>query len=170
MDVPSPDPRFRELTAATLAGLSADEVGGAVLQHVRHRVRAQPERQEEIVRALPAGVRAIYATYLVDADVNSGGFARYFLSPAHRFAGDALAAYELLEAEDYAMVMRSAIATFEADRDLFMDPSETSEVSAARASAALDELDQRYYALGDRIYNVWAGFVRSRPELFVSSA
>lgn len=169
MDVPTPDPRFRELSAATLAGLSADEVGSAVLQHVRHRVGSQLDRQPDIVRALPSGVRAIYASSLVDADVNAGGFARFFSSAAHRYAGDALAAYELLEAEDYASVMRSAIATFESERELIAPrPDAAGRTPAeARAHSALVELDQRYYALGDRIYNVWAGFVRRRPELFV---
>ena len=168
MDVPTPDPRFVELSAATLAGLSADEVGGAVLQHVRHRVGAQPDREPDVVRALPVGVRAIYATSLVDSAVNAGGFAHFFSTPAHRYGGDALAAYELFEAEDYAAVMRSALATFETDRELFVtaDGEGRHVEHPPRAQFSLDELDQRYYALGDRIYNVWAVFVRRRPELF----
>jgi len=64
--------------------------------------------------------------------------------------------------------MRSAIATFEIDRHRLEshemeDPERDAE---SPVHAALQETDQRYYALGDRIYHHWAIFVRDKPEAF----
>jgi hypothetical protein len=142
MPAPWPDKRFRELTPELLASLSADEVGDAVVQHVHLRV---------------------------DAEVNNGGFNQFFFNPAGQHAGDALAGYELLGAEDYAVVMRAAIATFEIERERlapFYEEGTLESFSASYEVTELGEVDQRYYALGDQIYNVWAGVVRARPELF----
>ena len=165
-----PDRRFRELTPALLAEISADEVGDAIVQHVALRVAEQGEdARDDIVRGLPLGTRAIYTSWLVDIEVNNGGFNQFFFNPYGRFAGLALGGYELLGAEEYAAVMRAAMATYEAEREIMARYYEAETLEAFSESyrhTALTEVDQRYYALGDQIYDIWARFVRSRPELF----
>jgi len=160
--------RFRHLTPELLASLSADEVADAIVQHVHLCVADAWGREAPIIRGLPAGVRAIYTTWLVDAEVNAGGFHQYFFNSSGQYAGDALAGYELLGAEEYAAIMRSAIATYEIDREQLAsveaDDPETFADSAVHG--ALREVDQRYYALGDRIYHKWAVFVVDRPNAF----
>lgn len=149
-----PDPRFRELTPQILESISADEVGSAIAQHVEFRTASLDDASREAaIRRLPPGTRAIYVTWLVDDEVNDAGFKQFFFAAAN-FAGLALASYELLGAEEYAAVMRAAIATHETERDTL---------------ARFFEIDQRYYTLGDRIYDAWAGFVRRKPELFTAS-
>jgi hypothetical protein len=160
--------RFRILTPETLASLSADEVGEAIVQHVHFRVAGAWGSEAPIIRALPPGVRAIYTTWLVDAEVNAGGFHQYFVNSFGQYAGDALAGYELLGAEDYAAVMRSAIATFEIDRGRLaaVEVEDPERDASSPVHAALQEIDQRYYALGDRIYHAWAVLVIDRPDAF----
>src|SRR5687768_11452474 len=117
MASPWPDPKFRDLTPELLAALSADDIGDAVLQHVEWRVRRHASDRAAAIHGLPPGVRAIYATFLVDAEVNNGGFNQFFYNPHGELAGIALSGYELLGAEEYAEVMRSAIATRETERE-----------------------------------------------------
>jgi Domain of unknown function (DUF4375) len=145
-----PDPRFRELTPELLRSISADEIADAVLQHVELR-RKETGNLAAVLAELPSGTRAIYTTYLVDAAVNNGGFHQFFFKAFGTLAGDALTGYELLGADRYADIMRAAIATFETERD---------------RRQAYDEIDQRYFALGDGIAAVWATAVHDRPELF----
>ena len=165
-----PDPRFRELTPALFTTLGDDEIADAVVQHVALQVEVEGEdSRESIVNALPAGTQAVYATWLVDIEVNNGGFNQFFYNPYGQFAGLALAGYELLGAEDYAAVMRAAIATHESERQTIAPYYEADTLEAFAESyqhTGLGEVDQRYYALGDSIYNVWSRFVRARPELF----
>jgi hypothetical protein len=167
--LPAPNERFRHLTPELLAMLSTDEIGDAIVQHVHLHVAGAWGREAPIIRSLAPGVRAIYTTWLVDAEVNDGGFHQFFFNSSGQYAGDALAGYELLAAEEYAAIMRSAIATFEIDRGrLASFEADDPEVFAdSPAHAALREIDQRYYALGDRIYHAWAVMVATRPELFV---
>jgi len=165
-----PDARFRELTKEVLESLSADDVGSAIAQHVELRVAAEgPEARDDVILALPIGTKAIYTTWLVDVEVNNGGFEQFFFSPSSRYAGIALRGYELLGAEEYAAIMRAAIATYESERDVIAPHRDAGTLDAFRDShrhTTLDEVDQRYYALGDRIYEAWADFIRIRPELF----
>ena len=162
------DSRFRHLTPELLASLSADEIAEAIVQHVHHRVAGAWGSESPIIRALPAGIRAIYTTWLVDAEVNAGGFHQYFFNSSGQYAGDALAGYELLGAEDYAAIMRSAIATYEIDRERLdvVEADDPATFAESPVHSALREIDQRYYALGDRIYHKWAVFVVDRPDTF----
>jgi Domain of unknown function (DUF4375) len=162
------DSRFRHLTPELLASLSADEVADAIVQHVLHRLAGAWGSEAPILRALPAGVRAIYTTWLVDAEVNAGGFHQFFFNSSGQYAGDALAGYELLGAEDYAAIMRSAIATFEIDHQRLaeVEADDPTTFADSPVHGALREIDQRYYALGDRIYQKWAVFVVDRPDAF----
>lgn len=163
-----PDERFRVLTPELLSSLATDEIGDAMVHHVALRVGRDAARKDEILRSLPAGVQAIYTTWLVDAEVNNGGFNQYFYNPSGELAGDALVGYELLGAEDYAAVMRAAIATRESERERmsrFYDANTLEAFSQSYQHTELNEVDQRYYALGDRIYDIWASFARERPEL-----
>jgi hypothetical protein len=160
--------RFRHLTPELLASLSADEVGDAVVQHVHLRVAGSWGSESPIIRSLAPGVRAIYTTWLVDAEVNAGGFHQFFFNSSGQYAGDALAGYELLGAEEYAAIMRSAIATYEIDRDQLaaVEADDPETFADSPVHAALREIDQRYYALGDLVYHKWAVFVVERPEAF----
>ena len=167
MGAPWPDPRYRDLTPEMLTTISADEIGDAVVQHVHLRLGANVEPRDLV--ALPAGIRAIYTTWTVDAEVLNGGFNQFFFNRDGALAGEALAGYELLGAEDYADVMRAAIATYEAERDQlsrFHNERTLDAFSESYKHTELGGIDQRYYALGDAIYSVWAARVRDRPDLF----
>lgn len=163
-----PDPRFRHLTPALIASLSVDDIGDAILQHVEWRVIAHDGDRAAAFESLPPGARAIYTTFLVDAEVNNGGFNQFFYNPYGALAGHALAGYELLGAEEYAAIMRAAIATREAERERmapFYDDGSLEAFSESYQHTQLGELDQRYYSLGDRIYDVWAVFAHERADL-----
>ena len=50
---------------------------------------------------------------------------------------------------------------------LFLEAEDPETMADSAVHDALREIDQRYYALGDRIYHAWAVFVVDRPEAFL---
>ena len=167
-----PDRRYRELTPELLRSISADDVGAAIVQHVAILTEGlSDDAHVRAIQDLPPGTQAIYSTWVVDVEVNNGGFNQFFFNPSGQFAGLSLAGYELMDAEEYARVMRAAIATYESERDTlapFHRDRSLESFSESYRHTALGEIDQRYYSLGDHIYNLWAIFVKTRPELFAS--
>jgi hypothetical protein len=140
------------------------------VQHVELQLMAPGIDRDAIVAVLPRGTAAIYTTWLVDVEVNNGGFNQFFFNPYGKLAGHALAGYELLDAEEYAAVMRAAIATHEVERERmapFYDAHTAEAFAESYRLTELREIDQRYYSLGDRIYDIWATFVRDQPELLL---
>ena len=165
-----PDRRYRELTPELLRSISADDVGNAIVQHVAILTEDMEDEERAVaIHGLPQGTRAVYSTFIVDAQVNNGGFNQFFWNTPEAVGGMALAGYELMGAEEYAAIMRAAIATYEAEREVLHRYQEQNTLEAFGESyrhTTLGEVDQRYYSLGDHIYNLWAVFVKTRPELF----
>ena len=164
------DERFRHLTLDVLRSLPPDELGDAVIQHVAFQVGDDVSRIPDVVRGLPAGLRAIYATSVVDLEVSNGGFNQFFWNPSSQYADDALRGYELLGATEYAAVLRSALAIRAAERDRLAPYDRAGTLEAFSASyevTGLGEADESYYALGSRLYSAWASLLRRRGELFV---
>ncbi len=157
------------MSPAVLARIPPDELGDVVLQHVQLLLQSGGE-EADVVTKMPPGTRAIFTTFVVDAEVNNGGFNQFFYNPHGYLAGEALAGYELLGADDYADVMRAAIATYESERDQlapFHDAGTLEAFSQSYEHTRLGAEDDRYYNLGERIHGVWASAVRLRPELFI---
>lgn len=164
------DERFRHLTVDLLRSLPPEELGDAVIQHVAFQVGDDASRIPDVVRGLPAGLRAIYATYVVDMEVSNGGFNQFFWNPSSHYAEDALQGYELLGAAEYAAVLRGAleIRAAEEERLAPYDRAGTLEAfSASYGMTRLGEADENYYSLGNRLYSAWASLLRRRSELFV---
>ena len=165
-----PDERFRKLTPALLHAVPDDELADAIVQHVVLHTSANATNRLSIVREMPAGVRAIYTTWLVDAEVCNGGFNQFFWNQNRELGGEALAGYELMGAEAYADVMRGALATWEAEQAgqaRFHAEGTLEAFSASYAHTTLGEADERYLELRDAIRDVWTRFARENPELLV---
>ena len=166
------DERFRDLTPEVLNSVSDDDLADAIVHHVVLHTSAAATDRLSVVRTMPAGVRAIYTTWLVDAEVCNGGFNQFFWNQSRELGGEALAGYELMGAEAYATVMRGALATWETERSSqarFHTEGTLKAFSASYAHTTLGDADAQYYALHDAIRDVWPSFARANPELLVRS-
>ncbi len=167
-----PDPRFRELSADILRGLTDNDLVSAVYAHVLHHVLPDLAHEVTIVTGLPIAVSAIYVTALLDNEVLNGGFQQFFWNSSGAFALMALEGLERLGAPKHAAVLQSAIATFEAERPVFdsyraLDTSDAFSESVKHSS--LGVIDEQYYDLGfDALTDIQASYIRSHLEEFES--
>jgi hypothetical protein len=167
-----PDPRFRQLSAEILRGLSDNDLVSAVYAHVLHHVLPDLVHEVTIVAGLPKAVSAIYVTTLLDNEVLNGGFHQYFWNSSGDFALMTLEGLERLGAPKHAAVLQSAIATFEAERAVFdryraLDTSEAFNESVKHST--LGALDEQYYDLGfDALTDIQASYIRSHLGEFES--
>ena len=74
----------------------------------RHEVGDDYKVEREIISGLKPGLRALYITWWVEAEVNNGGFNQYYWNSAGQFANEAPNSFEYFGAEQYAALMREA--------------------------------------------------------------
>ena len=69
------------------------------------------------VEELSPGQRALYVTWLVEGEVNNGGFNQFYFNSSGQFSGMAVDGFRLFGANKFADLMQRANTTYESIKD-----------------------------------------------------
>jgi hypothetical protein len=159
----------RHLDPSILATIPNDKVELAIIDYVDAKLDGRYENAAEVLSTLPAGVRAMYVTWGVEAEVNNGGFNQYYWNSAGQFANDAVAAFEFFSAHEHAQLMQEANAIRaeeEAEIDKFKEEATIEAFSESYKVSKLGPLDDRFYKLDENLSALRIAKIRSEPDLF----
>jgi hypothetical protein len=161
--------RYAELTPAILETIPDSDVEQAIMDLIDCRVERTGRTEREVLKTLPAGFRALYATWWVEAEVNNGGFNQYFWNPAGEFAAEAVEGFDLIGAPALARLTERAIAIRakdEARMEQFKARDSIKAFSESYEGNPLNELDDEFYKLEENFSQTRVRFIRKNPELF----
>ncbi len=133
------------------------------------RLEGRYDKEEAIVAKLPAGVRALYLTWTVEAEVNNGGFNQYYYNTDNKFASDAVGAFEYFGATEHAVLMREANAIRAGEAATlkkFKDRGTIEAFSESYEHSKLGPLDDRFYKLRENLSQLRVARIRATPEQF----
>jgi hypothetical protein len=159
----------KTLDPKTLEGIADSDLEQAIVDYIATKLEGNYEREEEIVATLPKGVRALWLTWVVEGEVNNGGFNQYYWNTGDRFASDAVEAFRLFGATQHASLMEEAntIRAQEVQRiQKFKDKGTLNAFSESYKETKLGPLDTRFYALKENLSALRIAKIRSAPELF----
>ncbi len=128
-----------------ISAMSDEEIEWEIVERVVERMGGDYE--PAVVLSLPEGVRAVYATWEVESEVNNGGFDQYFGNTDGALAGEAIAGYRQFGTPRFASLVEEAVAA----RD---DPD------------ALSRLDDQFYELDEPVQDLRIRFIRDNPLSF----
>jgi hypothetical protein len=164
--------RYNHLTPEILGTIPDADVERAVMDFVDCKEKHLGGSTREALSSLPAGFRAVYCTWWVEAEVYNGGFNQYFWNSSGQFASDAVAGFELIGAPALARLMERAIAVHEQDAarlEPFMAENTAEAFSQSYEANPLEALDHEFYRLDSNtdIRKTRIRFIRANPQLFV---
>jgi Domain of unknown function (DUF4375) len=150
----------------------AEHVWWDVIERVYDELQTPYEPDPRLGRLTP-GQRALYALHWTRSEVENGGFHQYLQNPTGMLANEAVRGADLIEAREFADVLRDLVALFPAgtlleaqdDRIAFLERLSEGE------QATLSELDERFFELmGDdessRLALRCASYVENHPDEF----
>ncbi len=161
-----------QLTVDILATIPDTEIELAVIDYVGTKIGDDYAREQEIVASLKPGVRALYITWGVEAEVNNGGFNQYYWNSAGKFADDAPDAFEYFAAQEHAELMREANSVRSAEAaamQKYKDQGTIEAFSASYGESKLEPLDKQFFALAENLSALRIAKIRSFPEEFTGS-
>lgn len=146
------------LDECALAGIVDQDLERTLIDHVDARLRCRGADEDEVavVNALPQGMRALYLSWTVEAEVSDGGFVRYFWNRAGQFAQDAVEAFEFFAAREHARLLREAIRVY----------GEDCGTTHVTESWRLQVLEDHYFQLEESLSALRIAKVRSDPRAF----
>lgn len=160
---------YQELDPSVLASIPDEKLELAIVEYVYSKIEDRYENEAEILSTLPVGIRAVYLTWRVAAEVNNGGFNQYYWNSTGRFADDAVEAFEFFSAHEHAELMREAnrMRTDEqAQIERFKEKGTLQAFSDSHEISKLGSLDKRFYKLDENLSALRIAKIRSAPALF----
>jgi len=160
------------LTEQLLSQTPDDRLEALVMDHLNARTEADSyERSHEIVSAMSKGFQMMYATWLLEAEVNNGGFHQFFWNHSGLFAKEALEGLKLVGADEHAKLVGKSIAVYESEKPKMDNARRHDTLEAFGESAReskFDELDSAFYALKEDLSALRIRYIRAHPRDFVS--
>lgn len=160
---------YKSLDPKILAGIPDENLEQALVDYVITKLDQQYEKEKEILASLPKGVRALWLTWVVEGEVNNGGFNQYYWNTNDHFAADAVEAFRYFSATEHALLMEEANRVRSQELETiqrFKDRDTLKAFSESYEESKLGPLDDRFYALKENLSALRIAKIRSAPELF----
>jgi hypothetical protein len=145
---------YEVVTLDLLDQLSDSQLERALIDYIYTKIGKGSARELDVVRRLKMGLRALYITWWVEAEVNNGGFNQYYWNSAGQFADEAPDAFAYFGAEQCAELMREANRVRAAEAaaiEKYRDRETIEAFSESHRESKLGPLDKRFYALAENL-------------------
>jgi outer membrane murein-binding lipoprotein Lpp len=164
--------KYLSLDVETLRSIPDDKLEQAIADYVIYKLDGD-FTHANMRHALSEGNLAFWLTWIVDGDVNNGGFNQYYWNNGDEHNPDAVAAFELFGAAQHAALMRQANALRERERAAISEYQAQNALDAFSESYEITELgplDNQYYELEEDLYALRIAKIRQSPELFTGES
>jgi hypothetical protein len=126
------------------------------------------EGEYEMFAAATRGQRAVYALWIVDGEVNNGGFEQFFFNSSGSVMDEAIDGAELIGASANARILEEAAEVF-SDGDVPEDREARWRILDALPDdklGELGELDDRWFSHDRELNRKLVAYVEANPEEF----
>jgi hypothetical protein len=168
-------PPFRVPTARTsvsiadMADVADEELWSILFQSLIPRVTGTRDEEYAVVKSWTKGLQMLWATQLVDDEVNNGGFNQYFFNSSGQFAMEAIEGFDLIDAHERADLVRRAVD------QLFQDAPRLRQFYQQRTIEAFMEsyqhtdlgaIDEAWFKAPE-FFTARTHYIREHPQEFV---
>jgi hypothetical protein len=162
---------YLALSTDVLASIPDDKLEQAIIDFISEKAKKNGGDERKTLQNLPAGFLAVYATWVLEAEVNNGGYNQFFWNSSGEYADDAVRGFNRIGAPGLAALTAEAIEIQkkQAARTTGLKKRGTLEdFSESYQDNALNPLDDRFYKSNIDIGALRVKFIRENPKLFVA--
>ncbi len=160
---------YRSLDSLTLTSIPDAKLEQAVMDYVFTKLEGKFEREALVLAALPAGTRALYLTWVVESEVNNGGFNQYFWNTNGQYTHEVVGAFEFFGATEHAKLMQQAVDMYYKEQGHTPNRKQQRTADGFARSyerTKLNVLDDRFYTIQENLSVKRIARIRATPQLF----
>jgi hypothetical protein len=164
---------YKHLSPEILASIPDDKLEQAVVDYVTTKL-SEPRNTLADVSILPTGFQIVYSTWVLEGEVNNGGFNQFFVNSSGQFADMALLSLKKLGALQHYVLLEKAIVIHDREKKSlplrFLYSLRTLQAFLATYKySSLDKCDEQFYELGDSLSKLRIQYIRANPGEFVGN-
>lgn len=153
-----------------LDSLSDDEIEFEIFDKILELIGNNFKDEHKIVCGLPSGLTYFYATWLLESEVNNGGFNQFFYNSSVNFideARDGLVYFGDIKLKE---LLDEAVEIFMNEIDMQIKTREIGTIEAFSESyekSNLDTMDSKFYSMDYILSNLRINHIRNNPGEYI---
>lgn len=163
--------KYTKITKNVLDSIPDNKLEQAIIDFIiDEKIKDNYESEYKIVRSLSKGLQYVYATWLLEGEVNNGGFNQYFYNSAGDFKKEALEGLEHIGATENAKLLSEAIHIYNREKEMHDRVKKKGTIKAFSESydeTELTNLDERFYSLAEDLSKLRIDYIRNNAEEFI---
>lgn len=159
---------YKELTSEILSSVKDDELEQVIFDNIYEQIGNDYEKEFQNLTKCSRGQQAFFATWIVEGEVNNGGFNQFYFNSSGQYAEMAVEGFELFGAIKYADLMRRANKIYSENRkrlESFNDGTLES-FSESYEGNPLNDLDDEFYDLEESLTDLRIKYIRENVAEF----
>lgn len=140
---------YKKLTSEIIDSMKDSELEQAVFDNLSIHFETDYKDEYDMVKRMSKGQQAIYTTFLVESEVNNGGFNQFYFNSSGIFAEMAIGGFQLIGAEKFANIMIEANRIYTENKEVLQayDDGTVNSFCESYKDNPLNELDEQFYNL-----------------------
>lgn len=161
-------PIYKELTTAIIDNTPDGELLQTIFDNLCEKMPEDYEKEFEIVMSWNISRQAIYMIWLLEAEVNNGGFNQFYVNFSGQFYEFLPNALRLVGANQTAELTQRANDTFEAENDKITQHMDgTIEgFSKSYEDNPLNKFDDEFYNMEENLTQLQVDYIRAHKADF----
>jgi len=160
------------LTIQIIDELSDEDVEGAIYENIVETFKGDFDNEFEHIKKLSTGQQMFWATWILEAEVNNGGFNQYYYNSDGEFAEMALNGLKIIKANKFADLVSRANSVYEKDKERLSayDDGSMESFSKSYKDNPLNKFDDEFYDLEKKqnISKLRIKYIREHKSEFVN--
>lgn len=164
--------RYSSFSAETLNQIPDDMLETAILDYIADvKIKNNCDMEYGIVMGMSRGFRDIYITWVLESEVNNGGFIQFFYNTSGRFNGEIAGALNDIKAYKTEKIAIDALALYNKDRTIHKNAKRARSMESFMDSysrSELDRLDDLFYNSREDLSKLRIRYIRENSGQFIT--
>ena len=142
---------YKKLSAEILNSISDDNLEQTVFDNIYEIIGVDYANEFTNVRKLTKGQQAVFSTWIIEGEVNNGGFNQFYFNSSGQYAEMAALGFKTIGAEKYSNLAYRANKIYNENKDRLeeFDDGTMESFSESYKDNPLNDLDTEFYKLED---------------------
>lgn len=164
-------PIYKELTSEIFDSINDDDLIQSIMDNIWEKMNKKMSNEYKVIKSLSKERQAIYVVWLVEAEVNNGGFNQFYFNSSGQFADQMEESFVLIQAPGFAEIANKANKIYKDNyKEITGDYDGSIEsFSESYEDNPLNDLDTEFYNQyeTENLVELMTKFIRDNKKQFL---
>lgn len=162
-------PIYKELTSDILQSVNDDDLEQVIFDNIYEQLGDDYAKEYQNLQKCSKGQQAFFVTWIVEGEVNNGGFNQFYFNSSGQYAEMAVEGFALFGATKYVDLMKRANKIYSENEERLKsyDDGTIESFSESYKDNPLNALDDEFYELTEPLPDLRIKYIRENISEFI---